>query len=318
MQIRTRYLSFCGLLTAAVSMTAAVPFDHALQLAASGHCAEALPLLANAFSQTTPDNAKRIGEAGAKCALALNDTSRALTFLSGLTRRFPHDPTVLYLATHAYSDLSVQASSELLRSAPGSVEARQLNAEALESMGKWNEARQEYEALLQQHPDTPGIHYRIGRILLSQPSVSEADKAQAKQEFEAELKLDPSNAGAEFVLAELARQSDDLPAAERHFEAAIRNDPTFFDAYLGLGRTEVAQEQYSKAIGPLEKAEKLQPAMAEVHFQLATAYRRLGRVADAARETKLHADALAQAQFERDRLHQQVTGSEASPASSPQ
>ena len=53
-----------------------------------------------------------------------------------LSRDFPHDPDVLYLAVHAYSDLSTRASQELAQSARTSYQAHELNAEALEIGGK--------------------------------------------------------------------------------------------------------------------------------------------------------------------------------------
>ncbi len=300
-------------LLAAVSMTAA-DGNQALQLAATGHCAQAVPLLSAAFSQSSGPEAKKIGEAGVRCSLALNDSSHAVSFLTGLQRRFPHDPSVLYLATHAYSDLSMRASTELLNTAPGSVEVHELNAEALESMGKWDDAAAEYRAILEKHPDTPGIHYRLGRILLSKPDPSDAVKAQAKQEFADELKVDPNNAGANFVLGELDRQAEDWADAARYFTNAIHDDAGFFDAYLGLGRTYVGSGEFAKSVAPLETAEKLEPDNAEVHFQLSTAFHKLGRAGDADREAKLHQDAMNREQRERDRMHQEVTGSAAAPA----
>lgn len=302
------------ILAAAVSKPPAAP-DRGLELASTGHCAQAVPILYAAFPQSSGDEAKKIGQAGVKCSLAMNDSTRAVYFLTGLTRRFPHDPAVLYLATHAYSDLSMQASNELLNTAPGSVEVHELNAEALETMGKWKEAAQEYQAILAQHPDAPGIHYRLGRLLLSQPDVTDAMRAQAKQQFEDELKSDPKNAGADFVLGELARQAEDWPTAIRYFTAATKNDASFFDAFLGLGRAYLGAAEYEKALPPLETAEKMQPENPEVHFQLANAYRRVGRTADATREAKLHQEMMAHADAMRDQMHQQITGSPAAPSS---
>lgn len=50
---------------------------------------------------------------------------------------------VLYLAAHAYSDLSMRASQQLLFKAPGWYQVHQLNAESLEVQGKWD-AGEEY------------------------------------------------------------------------------------------------------------------------------------------------------------------------------
>ena len=44
-------------------------------------------------------------------------------------------------------------------------------------------------------------------------------RAEAKKEFEQELQIDPSNAGAEYVLGELARQSQQWDEAVKRFYA---------------------------------------------------------------------------------------------------
>src|SRR5207245_11592268 len=113
---------------------------------------------------------------------------------------------LLCRSTHTCSDLATRASEELAHSAPSSYQARELNAEAFESQGKWDQAAQEYQKALAKNPDAPGLHFRIGRLLLSKPNPPADVVDQARKEFPAELKIDPNNAGAESVLGELARQ----------------------------------------------------------------------------------------------------------------
>src|SRR5882724_920864 len=81
--------------------------QRALNLAESGHCTEALPLLRKAIRQVVDkDLKKRIGLDGVHCAMTHNVPYESLDFLTVLSRDFPRDPEVLYAATHAYSDLS--------------------------------------------------------------------------------------------------------------------------------------------------------------------------------------------------------------------
>ena len=144
--------------------------DHAIELARTGHCTEAIPLLKRANAATTDKNTKReIGQAGVKCAMTIGQPATAIDFLNTLNREFPRDPAVLYLATHVYSDLSLRASQELAMTAPHSREAMQLQAEALEEQGKWDDARAELEEILKEDPKAQGVHYSIGQIILSQP-----------------------------------------------------------------------------------------------------------------------------------------------------
>src|SRR5207248_2166510 len=157
------------------------------------------------------------GIAGVRCGMTMNDAATALAYLTWLNQQFPRDPAVLYLSTHVYSDLSIRSSQELLFTAPGSPQVHELNAQARETQRKWKEAAEEYSAVAAQDPHMAGIHYRIGRLLLSDQKASAASNDAAKAEFQEELKIDPNNAGAEFVLRELARQSEQWPDAIAHF-----------------------------------------------------------------------------------------------------
>jgi Tfp pilus assembly protein PilF len=257
------------------------------KLAESGHCREALPLLKAGIAKAAdPEIKKRMGIDGVRCGMTLDDMNAALDFLRGLNTSFPKDPEVLYLSVHVFSDLSMRASQKLMRSAPSSYQVHELNAEALETQGKWTDAEAEYREVLKKDPQAPGIHYRIGRLLLSGPP-SPTSKADAKREFEEELKIDSSNAGAEDVLGELARQDGQDAEAIEHFSRATKLDAGFFDAFIGLGRTLLAANRAAEAIAPLETAVKLDPASPIAHFQLANAYKSMGRKQDAAREFAL-------------------------------
>jgi tetratricopeptide (TPR) repeat protein len=195
---------------------------------------------------------------------------------------------VLYAAVHALSDLSTRAAQDLGRTAPNTYQARELNAEALEVQGKWDQAEKEYERIMQQNPRLPGIHFRMGRLLLSKPTSDPAVVEKAKKEFEQELEIDPNNAGAEYVLGELARRDSQWPDAIQHFSRAAKLDPGFGDAYLGLGASLLAAKRFPDAIAPLEAAVKLQPQNPTAHYNLATAYSRAGRKQDADKEFAIH------------------------------
>jgi Tfp pilus assembly protein PilF len=257
------------------------------QLAETGHCREALPLLrADLAKATAADVQKRLGVDGVRCGMTLNDLDSALDFLRNLNKRFPGDAEVLYLQVHVFSDLSIRCSQELMRSAPASYQVHELNAEALETQGKWSDAEAEYREVLKRDPQLPGMHYRIARLLLSGPPSATA-KSDARRELEEEIKIDPNNAGAEYVLGELARQDGKDQAAIDHFVRATKLDAGFEDAFIGLGRTLLTDDRAADAIPPLEAAVKLDPDSPIAHYNLATAYSRTGRKEDAAREFNL-------------------------------
>jgi protein O-GlcNAc transferase len=97
------------------------------------------------------------------------------------------------------------------------------------------------------------------------------------------------------VLGELARETQDLPEAIRHFTKATELNPKFAEAYLGLGMSLLAQKNYAEAVAPLEKAAKLQPENPATHYGLATAYSRTGRKDEAEREFALQQQTAARA-----------------------
>jgi tetratricopeptide (TPR) repeat protein len=297
--MRRLFVTICGFLVVMAGLLWAEPQEHpaspassvtqqALKLAQTGHCAEALPGLKKAITATDQDTKRKAGLAGVRCAMTMNQPDSALAFLQMLTRSFPHDPDVLYLSVHAYSDLSTRASQELAIHARSSYQAHELNAEAFEEQGKWDEAAKEYRAILEQNPDLPGIHFRLGRLLLSKPDPGPNVAEDARKEMELELQIDPSNAGAEYVLGELARQQGQWPEAIEHLSRAIKLDAGFGDAYLGLGASLLSAKRFAEAIAPLQTAVKLEPQNPGAHYNLAVAFSRSGRKEDADREFAVH------------------------------
>jgi predicted Zn-dependent protease len=278
-----------------------------VELAEHGRCKEALPVLRSAGPIPDREKQQRVGVAGVRCAMTLNLPSDASLFLDKMLRSAPHDPAVLYLAAHVYSDLSTRATQELMVTNPGSVEVHQLNAESLEIRGDWQHALEEYRAVATRDPDRPGIHFRIARLILSQPK-TDATFPEATTELVAELKIDPHNAGAEYVLGEIARQQEQWPEAIEHFEKASKLDVGFADAYTGLGRSLLSAGRTEDAIVPLERAAKLDPANPTTHYYAAIALTRVGRKADSERETKLFNEATAKAQQTKNEVQLGILG----------
>jgi tetratricopeptide (TPR) repeat protein len=266
----------------------------AVRLATTGHCREALPLLKTAMARSNnTEEKKQVGMSGVRCAMTLNDVDTADDLVHALKKQFPHDSDVLYLAVHIFSDLSLAASRELSTTAAGSYQALELKAEALEADNKPEDAVAEYREVLKKEPKLQGIHYRIGRLLLSGQNTTTA-KDEARREFEEELKVDPASAAAEYVLGELARQDQETAVAVDHLGRATKLDDGFTDAFIGLGRSLLEGGRAAEAIAPLQAATKLQPGNPAAHFYLGTAYQRSGRSAEAGQEFVLQKQASEQ------------------------
>jgi Tfp pilus assembly protein PilF len=284
--------------------------EQAVNLALAGRCAEAIPLLKQAFSESAGKDAKRLtGKFGVRCAMLLNQQSEATSFLSRLQQEFPGDSDILFLAVHMYSDLAFRNSQQLMQVAPDSKEVLRLNAEDFEKAGDARKAIGEYRILLQREPGTPGIHYRIGGLILENPGAA-GTLEDARKEFEEELQVDPNNAGAEYYLGEVARQEDKLPEAIGHFASAAKLAPDFAEAQFGLGRSLLDSGKNAEAVAPLEKAVRLAPDNPTIHFALATAYQRMGRKDDAAREFALQKSAADKLNANTKALHKNIAGAD--------
>lgn len=259
--------------------------EQAASLAESDHCPEALPALSRAAEHLT-DKAlqKRVGLDGARCATLMQQWNRLLDFVRILNREFPHDPEVLYVSIHAYTDLSSRSAQELAEAAPNSIPALEMDAEVNEEQGKWDRAENDYQKILAKDPRYPGIHFRLARILLSKPNPPAGFQDQAKTELQEELKIDPANAGAEYILGQLALQARDFDEAIQHLARATKLEPNFGAAYLGLGVSLSAEKKYQEAIAPLEMAVKLEPTNPAAYYSLGTAYSRTGHKAEAEQE----------------------------------
>ena len=288
------YLWPVAMLVAQQTKAAATPGaelspDKAVTLAEQGHCRENISALKRAMAAQVPSaTRKQAGVVGVRCALAIDDRDASLEFIRLLNKQFARDPDVLFVVVHAYSDLSTRTAQDLGRTAPRSIAAHKLNAEALEEQGKWEPAQLEYEEMIRKDPSARGIHFLLGRLLLSRPDAGPDATQRAKQEFLKELQIDPMNSGAEYILGELARREENWYEATSRFSAAAKLDPNFAEAYLGWGVSLIGNKQYQQAIAPLRIAERLTPQNPDIHQALGTALVRSGQKEEANKEFAIH------------------------------
>lgn len=127
----------------------------------------------------------------------------------------------------------------------------------------------------------------------------------ADAEFSADLKKDASTAFAQgiqrfpkdarfplhYALVLLKEAETGESTAEKHAEellkSALRLDPVLAEAHYQLAELALKHGRTTDALREYEMTAKLAPQSARVHFGLFKVYRRLGRSEDAAREVKL-------------------------------
>ena len=253
----------------------------ALVKAATGECDAAVPELGKTFA--AGDNRRLAGLALAQCHIAAKRFPEAGAIVAQLEKEFPADPDILYVSASYHMKAWNDAIYRMYQQTPSSYRVDQLSAEVFETQGKYPEAIDEYRKAIEKSPKAIDLHYRLGRALLEQ-SHDPANLEQARQEFQAELSLNPSDAVAEYQIAQILIAEQRKPEAAAHFERAAELRPDFPEALVAIAKLRSDDKRYSEAIVLLERAVALQPRNESVHYNLMLAYRNAGRPADAERE----------------------------------
>lgn len=248
----------------------------AMSLSELGQYKEALPALQSGFQSSRDSALKRLaGLHLQRSYTALGRHGKAVEVALELSQLYADDPEVLYETSRLFANYAYLELNKLSRTAPDSVWTHLASGETHESQGNYELAAAEYRRVRELSPDKPGIHYRLGRVLLLGAQQGDT-QAEASKEFAAELDLDPTNANAAYELGELYRKAGDYDKARRWFEHALRHDPDFLEACLGLGKTLIALDRNADALPVLRKASALDPADEVPHFLLARAQKALG------------------------------------------
>src|SRR5438067_12407821 len=128
---------------------------------------------------------------------------QVVNLIHDLEKLAPHNPEVLYVAYRAYSELAAEALGSL--SKDGNVaRVHQILAQAAVAQDDFPGAIKEYKLAIEADPRIPGIHYELGRTILTN-SQDDAALDEAKREFETELATSPSDTGSEYELGEVFR-----------------------------------------------------------------------------------------------------------------
>jgi predicted Zn-dependent protease len=140
-------------------------------------------------------------------------------------------------------------------------------------------ADQKFDELLKAYPSEPNVHFRYGALLYMQ------DADRGIEEMKKAIALAPDHVPALVSLSAISLKRDDAKAAVEYGELAVKASPGDFATHVVLGRALLATEDLARAAAELQQAVKLAPNDPDAHFSLATAYSRLGKKEDAARET---------------------------------
>ena len=140
------------------------------------------------------------------------------------------------------------------------------------------DAIRKFEELVQQYPAEPNVHFRFGAYLNTQ------DTDRGIEEIKKALALAPDHIPALVGLATIYLKREETGPALEYAERAVKAAAGDYSTHVALGRVMLAREDPARAAFELEQAVKLAPASVEARYNLASAYSRLGRKEEAARE----------------------------------
>lgn len=254
----------------------------AMTRAALGQCEAVLPELQRHTNGAGVTTRRLSGLALAQCHIAAKRFTQAGPVVAQLEKEFPADADVLYLAANYHMKAWNDAIYRMYRAAPASYRTDQLSAEVFESQGRMTEAIAEFRKAIGKNQKAINLHYRLGRALLQQ-SHDPAALEEARKEFDAELVLNPSDAVAEYQVAQIfATQGKKVESAAR-YEKAAQLRPDFPEALIAVAKLRSEAKRYPQAVLLLEQAAQLQPRSEIARYNLMMAYRNAGRNVDAQR-----------------------------------
>lgn len=211
--------------------------------------------------------------------------NQVVNLIHDLEKLAPHNPEVLYVAYRAYSELA--AESLALLSKDGNVaRVHQILAQAAVAQDDFPGAIKEYKLAIEADPRIPGIHYELGRTILTN-SQDEAALDEAKREFETELAASPSDAASEYELGEVFRLMRRTADAQARYQRALQLQHNFAPAHIALGNLLSIEGNKEEALAHFQEAVKENPQDEAAHYELARALRAAGRIPEANAEMNL-------------------------------
>jgi tetratricopeptide (TPR) repeat protein len=173
-----------------------------------------------------------------------------------------------------------------------SAEARLLLGMAYLSRQDYRSAVTELERAVKLNPKLPTVNSMYGRALLGSGNQEAAERA-----FRRELDQNVNDFEANLQLGHLRRQAQKFDEASTYLERATSIRPGDLTARRILASLRLQTGKTEEAVAMFEAIVKESPDFLEAHVQLATAYNRLKRTADAERERviidRLNAEAQA-------------------------
>lgn len=207
----------------------------------------------------------------AQAALAANDESRALAETSKALRLRPDWEAAAIahakLLGRANAGAGIDDLAGFVKRHPGARDARLALGQMLVADKRLDEASQQYQRLLKDHPDEPAVLYPAAILALQA-----GDRDTGRQQLERLLKTSyPDKSGIHYLLGQIAQEGEQPELAIEHFRQVTAGD-RYIAARSRVAIILLGQGKRDEAIGLLRQtrgatpAERTQLALAEAQL----------------------------------------------------
>ncbi|HLA11842.1 MAG TPA: tetratricopeptide repeat protein [Pyrinomonadaceae bacterium] len=172
-----------------------------------------------------------------------------------------------------------------------SANAHLLFGRAYEETGFSDEAEREFKKAIAIDDRAPRAHFYLGYVILQHGGSERL--AQAREEFERDLQLDPQSVYTNFFLGVLAATANEHHKAIRHLLETTRLKPNFAEAYLHLGQSQAelgdpnAEKSLRRAIELTTDVSRNSYQIKKAHFVLGRLLLKAGRRSEADKELEI-------------------------------
>jgi tetratricopeptide (TPR) repeat protein len=191
----------------------------------------------------------------------------------------PDDQDILYHRGRAHLIVSKNSYAEMFKVNSNSWLVHRVIGQAAAEADRHTDAITEYEAAIKLAPTQPGLHEELGSEYRAVNKIAEAETA-----FEDELKIDPHNVLARYKLGAIEVEKGNGAKGKELIEAAQSEKANLVHVDYNLGRAEMLLGDYAAAAGHFEhtvRSDKDPEIVEQAWYQLGTSYRHLHRMDEA-------------------------------------
>jgi tetratricopeptide (TPR) repeat protein len=206
----------------------------------------------------------------AETELRLGDPESASVTAQHALKLQPSDGWAMYWLVQSYDALAYQAFLKVSKLEPDSARVHQMLAKYYADRHETSRAVAEYEAALKLSPDLPDLQLGLGSAYWEA-----GDWDRAEQPLRKAIELSPGSLAASYELGDLYVQKRQWELAIPYLRPAVADEALNYKTRLDLSKAEAALGHTQQAVECLLPVAD-QDQDGELHYRLATLYRKLG------------------------------------------